>query len=119
MKIRLVGEPTKKAVVEVYDGISGWGRICTDNWKLWHAEMVCDHFGYSSALSAMVVRSDDSSYLTNGSTTQNLIQVNNINVCPYSNITSLLAHCTLPMTTECECSQLNAGVTCQAHDNFG
>ncbi len=118
MAIRLVGDPTKKAVVEVYDGASRWGRICTDTWKLWHAQLVCNHFGYASALGAMVVRSYDSTYLSNVSTTQNFILLKpNPNACLSSNITSVLTHCTVVLTTECECSQLNAGVTCQSYSD--
>ncbi len=118
MKIRLVGDPTKKAVVEIYDGNSRWGRICADNWKFWHAQIICNHFGYATTLGAIVVKANDLTYLTNESTTYNFIRVYHF-LCPNSNITSLFTHCTDAMTTECECSHLSAGVTCQARSDLG
>ena len=118
MKIRLVGDPTKKAVVEVYDGNSRWGRICP--FKLRHAQIICNHFGYTTALGAILVSSNDPTYVTNGSTTQNFIHMKvGDSSCYQTNIVSLFAYCTDAMTAECECSQQNAGVICQTYDDLG
>ena len=112
IEIRLIGNPTKKAVVEVFTGSSRWGRICPVNWYLSHAHIVCNHFGYITALSATDIRSDDSTHINNGSTTQNVIQV--FSNCKESTITPCVSE---EMSTECECSTLNAGVICGNGNN--
>ena len=62
-RLRLVGDPLKKSVVEVYNGFT-WGRICTGreipvggnlNWNLELATIVCRHLGYEKALAALKV----------------------------------------------------------------
>ena len=54
--LRLVGDPFKKAVVELFDGYE-WGRICVDgDWKLKMATYVCRHLGYEKALGALSVQ---------------------------------------------------------------
>ena len=110
--MRLIGDPIKKAVVEVYDGISRWGRICPDEWALEHAQFVCKHFGYRTALGAIEIRSDDITYLSNGSTIENMIEVTSR--CHSDSTTnSFVDSCTrTAISIECECSQLNAGVIC-------
>ena len=118
MKIRLTGNPTKKAVVEVFTGGSRWSRICPIQWTLKYAQRVCIHFGYTTALSATDIISDDSTYIRNGSTTRNMIQMRSERYCQESTISSILTNCVIrEMNLDCECLTLNAGVICGTGKN--
>ena len=46
--MRLLGDPTEKAIVEVYDGFN-WGRVCELEF-IEDAFLICRHFGYKTAL---------------------------------------------------------------------
>ena len=117
--MRLTGNPTKAAAVEIFTGGSTWGRICPVDWTLKYAKMVCNYFGYPVALSAIDIRADDPTFISNGSTTQNIIQMREEHIrieetiCRESTIPSVFANCTHTLITmNCECSTLNAGVIC-------
>ena len=51
--MRLDGDPTKNATVEIYDEFGTWGPICPIRWNLQAAYVVCRHFGYETALGAL------------------------------------------------------------------
>ena len=46
MHMKLVGDATSKfgAVIEVFDGVSSWGRLCADRWTITEAKLFCEHF---------------------------------------------------------------------------
>ncbi len=102
--MRLVGDPLKGAIVEVYDGISRWGQICPDTWMTPQAQYVCRQFGYAGFVAAIRAPLQDTQL--NNSTTMKLVQLRNCN--PETSF----FECMDAMSTECDCSVLNAGVVC-------
>ena len=101
--MRLIGDPTKQSVVEVYDGVSTRGSVCTDNWTLREAQIVCRHFGYERAVLASRIQINVSS----NATRQKLIRPRK---CLSSS--TLFLYCHHDISTRCECSLLDAGVSC-------
>ena len=101
--MRLLGDPTERATVEVYDGFN-WGRVCGEFvWNIKEAEMVCRHFGYQTALGAIRVPIGEeiirSKFLQS-------------RFCgDYPHATSLL-QCETRITAYCLCSKYDAGVVC-------
>ena len=103
LNMRLLGDPTKGAVIEVYDGVVS-GRVCPSNWNIKTARSICNHFGFTTALAATRIVSHH-----NSTSSPNVIRF--AEDCLQDNF---LPSCTTMMTKECSCSynDIHAGVIC-------
>ena len=45
-----------RGLVEVFDGVSKWGSICSFQWGFKEAYVACRHLGYKSAFAALTVQ---------------------------------------------------------------
>lgn len=97
--MKLVGDPTETAVVEIYDGFT-WGRICEGLWNIQSAAIVCRHFGYSTALGAVHVPMEEKTIRPRR------LQIH----CKAEH--SSLQQCDTQIHPECLCSKFEAGVIC-------
>ena len=99
--MRLTGNPTKNATVEVYDEFGTWGSICPRRWDMHAARIVCRHFGYETALGALQVP------IEAGIIRPKMLEV----YCFSESLTSLL-QCNTETSALCMCSKYEAGVVC-------
>ena len=105
LSLRPVGDPLKGAIVEVYDGISRWGKICPDNWETAHAQYVCQQFGYTGYVAAVKLALQDTQL-------NNSTNVKFMRVWKCMNPIRSFLSCLFEVSTECDCSELSAGVVC-------
>ena len=102
-KMQLLGDPTKKATVEIYDGFN-WGRVCDTFWNIEAAAIVCRHFGYKTALGAITVP------IEGGMIRPKVLQSN----CREKDHATSLLQCDTTISETCLCSKYDAGVVCSA-----
>ncbi len=111
--LRLLGDPTKTAVIEVYDGFSEWGRVCPIGWSINQARIFCHHFGYSSAVAATRVSSEDFDNIVR----RNVIQFDEN--CWRPTLEDMQIECKRKaISKECDCSAMHAGIICSSTGNF-
>ena len=96
--MRLLGDPTERATVEIYDGFN-WGRVC-EFLNIETAAIVCRHSGYQTALAAIPVPKEV------GIRRPKILQTR----CE-EHATSLL-QCDTQISEHCLCSKYDAGVIC-------
>ncbi len=120
LKLRLLGDPLQGAVVEVYDGVSKWGQICPNTWTTSDARFVCSYFGYAGTVAAIKIPLDVSAL--NDTTNNKIIRIwrCGLDNFPYTDRAPCLLFpheceesflsCNIDVSTDCECSSLNAGV---------
>ena len=105
--MRLLGDPTKGAIIEVSDGMVS-GSLCPATWTINIARSICNHFGYASALAATRIVSH------NSTTSRNIIRF--YEYCPLltKTLDDMFRACNFMMTKECDCSDniLHAGIVC-------
>ena len=111
--MRLTGNPTKNATVEVYDEFGNWGPICSRRWNLDAAHIVCRHFGYETALGALQIPIEPELIRPK------MLQVNcRITVNKFwfgGNVSeefASLLQCDTETSAICLCSNYEAGVVC-------
>ena len=99
--MRLTGNPTKNATVEVYDEFGTWGPICSRGWNLNAAHIVCRHFGYETALGALQIPIE-----------AEVIRPKMLEVYCRSESPASLLQCDIETSAICLCSKYEAGVVC-------
>ena len=102
LTMRLLGNPTKTAAVEIYDGFTWWS-ICTNYWNLKAGGIVCRHFGYEIALRALKIPVEPEVIQ------QRMLQFRCLS--GRAEYESLL-QCETKTNAVCLCSQHKAGVIC-------
>ena len=96
--MRLLGDPTEKATLEINDGYN-WGRVCEfENIKT--ATIACRHFGYNTALAAIPVPIEGGRPKILKST------------CRWGDRATSLLQCNTRITDICLCSEYDAGLIC-------
>ena len=104
LSLRLLGNPTQRAIVQVSDGLS-WGRICSESWKYQHANMVCKQFGYAGALTAISIPFERS---------QEPPKEAYVNLSGYCS--ESIDECSkLAITNKCNCQSDDAGIICRKY----
>ena len=102
LTLRLLGDPDKRAAVEIYDGFT-WNSICATTWNLEAAGIVCRHFGYITARGALQIPVDDDEVHPK------MLQV----TCETGSVVyESLLQCNTETSAECLCSIYKAGVVC-------
>ena len=99
--MRLDGDPTKNATVEIYDEFGTWGPICSITWNFNAAKIVCRHFGYKTAIGALQIP------IKSEIIRPKMLQV----YCNDGRYASLL-ECSTETSALCLCSNYEAGVVC-------
>ena len=102
LTMRLLGDPTKQAAVEIYDGFTWWS-ICATDWNSKAAQLVCRHFGYEIVLGApkMPVEGESSQ--------PKMIQFQ----CSLGSVVyESLLQCVARTNAICLCSKEKAGIVC-------
>ena len=99
LTMRLNGNPTKNATVEIYDDFGTWGPICSLGWNLNAAQFICRHFGYETALGALQIPIQ--------AIRPKMLQVK----CESKEYASLL-ECNTETSVLCLCNNYEAGVVC-------
>ena len=106
MITRLLGEPTRKAIVEVNDG-NTWGRICVEGWAILHGKSVCKEHGYEGAIAILSLPFDMFDVST---AEQTDVLINPDPECSGGNLNSI--ECRSDISAACKCSNVTAGVIC-------
>ena len=101
LTMRLNGNPTKNATVEIYDEFGTWGPICPLRWNLNAAKFICRYFGYETALGALQIP------IKAEISRPKMLQV----YCT-SEISSSLLQCDTETRVLCMCNKYEAGVVC-------
>ena len=107
LDMRLLGDPTKGAIIEVSDGMVS-GSLCPATWTINIARSICNHFGYASALAATKIASH------NSANSRNIIRFSqNCQPDTYT-LDDIFLDCNSMMTKQCDCSDntLHAGIVC-------
>ena len=100
--LRLSGNPTEKAAVEIYDGFTWWS-ICTRDWNLEASNIVCRYFGYEFALGALKIP------VVAEATQSKMLQFR----CKSGNAGyESLLQCNTDTNAACLCSKQKAGIIC-------
>ena len=104
LTMRLEGDPTENATVEIYDEFGTSGPICPIEWNLKAAHTVCRHFGYETALGALQIPIEAEI------TRPKMLQVS----CnkPRIELYESLLQCTTETSALCLCNNYEAGVVC-------
>ena len=106
--MRLLGDPTKQAAVEIYDGFT-WRSICATYWNLRAADLVCRHFGYEFVLGALKIPVEAEL------SQPKMMQFH----CPLSSaVYESLLQCNAKTNAICLCSKQRAGVICSKGESL-
>ena len=104
--MRLLGDPIKKATLEVYDGFN-WGRVC-EFVNIEDASVVCRHFGYKTALAAISIPIEGPIIRP---------KIFQIKDCRKRKREGALLRCSTEIDSTCLCSKYDAGVICSEGKN--
>ena len=108
LTMRLLGDPTKQAAVEIYDGFTWWS-VCATYWNLRAADLVCRHFGYEFVLGALKIPVEAEL------SQPKMIQFH----CPLSSaVYESLLQCSANTNAICLCSKQRAGVICSKGESL-